>query len=102
MSGLTKKIIYTDRILAALCGVQEGILVSYADISKGIPKYIKERDLKNPESVNQPKDSNEQQEFTPIQASVTDQTPPKTLVCRDCGEQIPDGAVFCDMCGVIQ
>ena len=102
MSGLTKKIVYTDGTLAALCGVQEGTLVSYADISKGIHKYIKEKNLKNPESVNQPETSNQPQALTPDQPSVTDEPPPKTLVCKDCGEQIPDGAIFCDMCGVIQ
>jgi chromatin remodeling complex protein RSC6 len=102
MSGLTKKIVYTDRTLATLCGVQEGTQVSYADISKGIHKYIKERNLKNPESVSQPKTSNQPQTLAPDQPTLTDQPRSRTPMCRDCGEQIPDGAVFCDMCGVIQ
>jgi hypothetical protein len=99
MSGLTKKIIYTDKALSSILGVSEGALVSYADISKGLHRYIKERDLKNPHPVQ------------PQSSSATPTSPPQSspaigqegqAVCKDCGEQIPAGAVFCDMCGVKQ
>ena len=99
MSGLTKKIIYTDKTLSTILDVKEGALVSYAEISKGIHRYIKERDLKNPHPVQ------------PQSSFATPTSPPQSPraigqegqeVCNDCGEQIPVGAVFCDMCGVKQ
>jgi len=97
MSGLTKKIIYTDKALSSILGVSEGALVSYADISKGLHRYIKEKNLKSPHPVQ------------PQSSFVTPTSPPQSspaieqeAVCKDCGEQIPAGAVFCDMCGVKQ
>ena len=91
MSGLTKKIIYADKALSTILGVKEGSLVSYSEISKGIHKYIKEKDLKNPH---------------PVQAEPLPQLSPvgqaDAAVCKDCGEAIPAGAIFCDMCGVKQ
>lgn len=98
MSGLTKKIIYTDKVLSVVLGVREGSLVSYAELSKGLHKYIKAKDLKNPHPVPP-----QTQPATP-----TSQPPPAGSqlegreICRDCGETLPDGAVFCDMCGVKQ
>jgi hypothetical protein len=88
MSGLTKKIIYTDKTLSSILGVNEGALVSYADISKGLHRYIKEKDLKSPHPV--------QPQSSPAIGQEGQ------AVCKDCGEQIPAGAVFCDMCGVKQ
>ena len=98
MNGLTKKIVYTDKTLSAVLGVQEGTLVSYAEISKGIHKYIKERNLKNLEMASQPNASVAATQET----AVVSQPPSRILVCRDCGESIPEGAVYCDMCGVMQ
>jgi hypothetical protein len=102
MSGLTKKIIYADKALSVILGVNEGSLVSYSEISKGIHKYIKEKDLKNPHPVQAQAES-PQATFTmpPIQASLAESSPDAT-VCKDCGETIPADAVFCDMCGVKQ
>jgi len=100
MSGLTKKIIYVDKALSPILGVNEGALVSYSELSKGIHRYIKENELRKPHPV--------EAEAPP--AATT--TPPPQLspvenaheavVCKDCGETIPVGAVFCDMCGVKQ
>ena len=101
MSGLTKKIVYTDKTLSEVLGVQEGTLVSYAEISQGIHKYIKERNLKNPEAVKQPSTGG-QAETVPKNQPAESQPAPGNVVCRDCGEPIPEGAVYCDMCGVIQ
>ena len=103
MSGLTKKIIYADKALSSILGVKEGSLVSYAEISKGVHKYIKEKDLRNPHSV-QP------QSPPPTPPAPLPQPSPvepveqveEFAVCKDCGEAIPVGAVFCDMCGVKQ
>ena len=92
MSGLTKKSVYADQTLSALLGVGEGELVSYAQLSKGLHKYIKDHDLRNLKTrpsllATQPGS----------QAVV-----PGAKACRDCGTQILSGAVFCDMCGVSQ
>jgi ribosomal protein L40E len=94
MSGLTKKIIYTDKMLSVILDVKEGSMVSYAELSKGLHKYIKEKDLKNPH---------------PILPHAQPTSPPpaesqlaERAVCKDCGESLPEGAVFCDMCGVKQ
>ena len=100
MSGLTKKIIYADKALSSILGVKEGSLVSYSELSKGLHKYIKEKDLKNPRAIH----AAEPPPATPtVQAepSSTEQVD-APMMCKDCGEAIPAGAVFCDMCGVKQ
>jgi len=97
MSGLTKKIIHADKALSFILGVNEGSLVSYSEISKGIHKYIKEKDLRNPHPVQaEPLPST----TPPPQPSPVEQA--DAAVCKDCGEVIPAGAFFCDMCGVRQ
>jgi len=95
MSGLTKKIIYADNTLSTLLSVNEGALVSYADISRGLHRYIKEKDLKNPQSVHLRAQTPAPSEPAPTE-TVAEQA------CRDCGEAIPTGAVYCDMCGMRQ
>jgi len=101
MSGLTKKIIYADKALSTILGVSEGSLVSYAEISKGIHRYIKEKDLKNPHPVVQAEPSPNTTTTPLTQPSPVEQAD-EAAVCKDCGEAIPSGAVFCDMCGVKQ
>jgi len=101
MSGLTKKIIYADKALSTILGVSEGSLVSYAEISKGIHRYIKEKDLKNPHAVVQAEPSHNTTTTPLPQPSPVEQVD-EAAVCKDCGEAIPSGAVFCDMCGVKQ
>jgi ribosomal protein L40E len=95
LSGLTKKIVYADRLLSAVLGVNEGEMVSYAQISKGVHKYIKDNDLKNVSARPQPAP---QQVLKEEKSS----TPPALKRCRDCGAEIPQEAVFCDLCGVSQ
>ncbi len=103
MSGLTKRMIYADRYLSAILGVNEGSFVSYAEISKGIHAYIKKNDLKNPKSVKTPETSPIGEEVTMIaQASPSPETPTQIRECRDCGEPIPADAIYCDMCGIEQ
>lgn len=101
MSGLTKKIIYADKPLSTILGVNEGSLVSYSEISKGVHKYIKEKDLKHPHPVHAQPESPQATTTTPAQASPREQAAEPT-VCKDCGETIPADADFCDMCGVKQ
>lgn len=95
MSGLTKKAVYADRLLSTILGVSEGDLVSYAEISKGLHKYIKDNNLKNMSAKPQPLPQPELQEVEAAASTDVKQ-------CRDCGAEIPFEAVFCDMCGVIQ
>lgn len=94
MSGLTKKQVYVDRNLSAVIGVSEGVLVSYADIQKGLHKYIKDNDLRNPQGRPQPiiHPSPEEEKKSGLAMKQ----------CRDCGAEIPGEAVFCDLCGVSQ
>jgi hypothetical protein len=100
MSGLTKKIIYVDKTLSPILGVNEGSLVSYSEIAKGIHRYIKERDLKKPHSTQaEPAPASTTSE--PAELSAVEKTD-EAAVCKDCGEAIPADAVFCDMCGVKQ
>jgi ribosomal protein L40E len=95
LSGLTKKIIYADRLLSALLGVSEGELVSYAQISKGVHEYIKKNDLTNIAAKSQPAAQKAVPEAKPSLS-------PNMKQCRDCGAEIPPEAVFCDLCGVSQ
>ena len=99
MSGLTKKIIYADKALSSILGVREGSLVSYSELSKGLHKYIKEKDLKNPNAVRA--ETPPATITAPPQPSTAEQVS-EPVVCKDCGEAIPTNAVFCDMCGVRQ
>jgi len=94
MSGLTRKQVYVDRNLSAVIGFSEGVLVSYADIQKGLHKYIKDNDLRNPQGKPQPA----------IQASLKEGKVSTQAMkrCRDCTAEIPVEAIFCDMCGVSQ
>jgi len=100
LSALNKKLVYADGTLSQLLGVSVGTMVSYADITKGVHRYIKQNDLKNP---------NRAQLAQPTQTAAPEmaaQTPPtqevSTKACRDCGAQIPVAAAYCDMCGVAQ
>ena len=101
LSGLTKKTIYTDKLLATVLGVSEGDRVSYADLTRGLHKYIKDHGLKSPQTVA----------ATPVPAQLIASGPPDILTvaapataktCRDCGAEIPAEAVFCDLCGARQ
>jgi len=100
MSGLTKKAIYADKVLATLLSVKEGTHVSYAELSKGLHKYIKEKDLKKPSPATQP--TTTLTASSPREPAVAQTTAPVTKHCRDCGMEIPSGALFCDLCGVPQ
>lgn len=95
MSGLTKKAVYADRLLSTLLGVSEGELVSYAQISKGVHRYIKDNDLKNLSANRQPV----AEEKIPLTEPSSAETMKR---CRDCGAEIPNEAVFCDLCGMTQ
>jgi hypothetical protein len=48
LSGLLKKRIQVDRNLGAVIGVPENATVSYAEIQKGLHKYIRDNKLRRP------------------------------------------------------
>ena len=107
MSGLTKKTVFADRALSAILGVKEGELVSYAQLSKGLHKYIKDNDLRNPNRVKPSAPISPPSPATEPTLSVTPQTVLPTgssamKTCMDCGAEIPAEAAFCDLCGVKQ
>lgn len=93
--------VYADGTLSQLLGVGVGTMVSYAEITKGVHRYIKDNDLKNPNRAQMPQTS---------QAATTRPTPEQvfstqelsTKSCKDCGAPIPLQAAYCDMCGVAQ
>ena len=108
MSGLTKKIVVADQRLSAILGVKEGELVSYAELSKGLHKYIKDNDLKNPQRAHP---STPTSTPTPVATEPTLPATRSTVLpaisadikkCKDCGAEIPAEATFCDLCGVKQ
>ena len=97
LSGLTKKSVYTDKLLATIMGVKEGERVSYADLTRGLHRYIKDHSLKNPASIARPPQS------APGPANVvTPDAPSLARKCRECGTEIAAEAVFCDLCGARQ
>ena len=108
MSGLTKKTVIADQHLSAILGVKEGELVSYAELSKGLHKYIKDNDLKNLQRAHPstPTSPPTPETSEPSPAATSPGVIPTTSVeirkCKDCGAEIPGEAIFCDLCGVKQ
>ncbi|MEM3462823.1 MAG: zinc-ribbon domain-containing protein [Candidatus Bathyarchaeia archaeon] len=76
MSHLNKKDIVVDGNLSKILGVEEGGLVSYSDILRGIHSYIKLHGLKRSSG-----------------------SPPRARYCTSCGTKAQEGARFCDACG---
>jgi len=92
LSGLTRKAVYADKLLATILHVHEGDMVSYAEISKGLHRYIKDHDLK-------------QAPVKPAHEGEKDEQPARILEvkpCRNCGREVSAEAAFCDMCGAGQ
>jgi hypothetical protein len=103
MSGLTKKTVIADRTLSTILGVNEGELVSYAQLSKGLHKYIKDNDLRNLQLKEAtPAASQPAEPVASQQAQLTAVPTAATKKCRDCAADIPANAAFCDLCSVKQ
>ena len=99
MSGLTKKAVYVDGVLSSILGVNQGELVSYAELSKGLHRYIKENNLRNPQAAKVAAPSGQGE----VQAKVRQVSSKSTMKsCLSCGSEIPSSAIFCDLCGVSQ
>lgn len=96
MSGLLKKRIQVDRNLGAVLGVPEGTTVSYAEIQKGLHRYIRDNNLRTDIA----------KAALPAVPQTVAAEPPKAQArgsyCISCGEAIPSGATFCDLCGALQ
>ena len=99
LSGLTKKTVCADKILSTILSVNEGELVSYAQLSKGLHRYIKEKGLKKTSAELPTGPEPMAQEAVHVAEPVIS---PGMKRCRDCNAQIPSEAVFCDICGVSQ
>ena len=99
LSGLTKKTVYTDKLLATIAGVTEGEHVSYADLTRGLHKYIRDHNLKSLQTATAVSSPGATQP-APTQPQITPSTPVRT--CRECGTEIPAEAIFCDLCGARQ
>ena len=96
MSGLLKKRIQVDRNLGLVIGFPEGTTVSYAEIQKGLHKYIRDNNLRTDVAKG-------------ATAAVPQASEPEAprgqargFYCISCGEPIPSGATFCDLCGALQ
>ena len=96
LSGLLKKRIQVDGTLGTLVGVPEGTVVSYAEIQKGLHKYIHDHGLRT--DVPKPPGSSAVQ----VSEGEAQERRPRGHYCISCGEAIPGGAVYCDLCGVPQ
>lgn len=96
MSGLLKKRIQADQNLGTVIGVPEGTTVSYAEIQKGLHKYIRDNhlrtDIARPATATVPQAP--QPEAPKSQA--------RGCYCISCGDAIPSGAAYCDLCGALQ
>jgi hypothetical protein len=101
LSGLTKKTIYTDKLLASVLGVNEGDRVSYADLTRGLHKYIKDHNLKSPQAAA-PTSAPVPLAATGPAEAVSTPAPAAARTCKGCGAEIPPDAVFCDLCGARQ
>ncbi len=82
MSALQRKIILVDEDLSKVVGKEQGTLVSYAELTKGIHDYVKNHDLRK----NTLETSSE-----PVLTHAN--------FCYRCGADLATGSTFCDKCG---
>lgn len=99
MSGLLKKRIQVDRNLGIILSTPEGTIVSYAEIQKGLHKYIRDNHLRTDLAGSEAASISEASEAPQPEAP---RAQPAGAYCISCGEGIPSGAVFCDLCGALQ
>jgi hypothetical protein len=102
LSGLTKKTVYADKILAQILGVKEGEHVSYADLSKGLTRYVRDNNLRNTQVGNVSAPQVALVASPPSSVAETVITTVLTKKCGACDGEIPVEAAFCDLCGARQ
>jgi len=96
LSGLLKKRIQVDRNLGLVIGFPEGTTVSYAEIQKGLHKYIRDNKLRADVAKGETAAVPQASEPEAPRAQV------RGFYCISCGEPIPSGSTFCDLCGALQ
>lgn len=96
MSGLLKKRIQLDRNLGFITGFPEGTIVSYAEIQKGLHKYIRDNNLRTDVAKGAAAPVPQASEPEPAGGQA------RGFYCISCGEAIPGGSTFCDLCGALQ
>ena len=101
LSGLTKKAVYTDKLLATILDVPEGAKVSYADLTRGLHKYIRDHNLKSPQSADVATTPSPLVPAGPPDVA-TVAAPSVARTCRECAAEISAEAIFCDLCGARQ
>jgi len=96
LSGLLKKRIQVDQNLGLVIGFPEGTTVSYAEIQKGLHKYIRDNNLRTDTAKG----------ATAAVPQASEPSAPRGqargFYCISCGEPIPGGSTFCDLCGALQ
>jgi len=100
LSGLLKKRVQVDQTLGTVVGFPEGTVVSYAEIQKGLHKYIHDHGLRT--DVPKPAVSSAVPPGVQNLEHEALESRRRGHFCVSCGEAIPSGAVFCDLCGVLQ
>jgi hypothetical protein len=88
--------VHVDQGLGTVIGAPEGAMVSYAEIQKGLHKYIHDHGLRT--DVQKPAPASNIQASEPE----THGGEARGFYCISCGEGIPSGAVYCDLCGAPQ
>lgn len=120
MNPLTRKNIVADRTLAVMMGVNEGAMLSYADLTKGIHAYIKRNNLKReggapgaqaveppltsmpPVPTAAPSGPSITQPTQPAMPQPVEAGKPPNRFCIRCGAQLGASASFCHRCGAKQ
>jgi ribosomal protein L40E len=82
LSALQRKIILVDEDLSKVVGKEQGTLVSYAELTKGIHDYVKNHDLRK---------STQEASSEPVLTHAN--------FCYRCGADLTTGSTFCDKCG---
>ena len=85
-----------DQCLGTVVGAPEGTIVSYAEIQKGLHKYIRDHGLRT--DVQKPASAS----IVQTSEHEVHGSEARGFYCISCGEAIPSGAVYCDMCGTPQ
>lgn len=81
-------------------GSPEGSTVSYAEIQKGLHKYIRDNNLRT--DIAKPAIAAAAVPQAPAPEASKVQSQSRGLYCISCGEAIPTSAIYCDLCGALQ
>ena len=101
MSSLTRKQIIADATLSALLGVEQGTLVGYSELTKGMHEYIKRNKLRKVEEDLglTPKSPDSSAKYCSTCGSPILGLTGSGRYCSACGNLIPGFSAYCDRCG---